>query len=579
MKRNLYFSGLMLFIILVATSLFTACTNETTESLMYDGDYEGIGEGRSGIIKVLTHIEEHKITDIKILSQSESKFAQPSENEIIANVILNNGIEGVDIVTGATLTSNGIIEAIGSSIEASKGIKKTDIVYSNTTCDMVVIGAGGAGLTAAVEAASKGVNVIVLEKQHIIGGNTLYSTGGINAAETSIQKGLGITDSKKLFFDDTMIGGKNLNDTSLVWTFVNNAPSSIEWLINLHADLSDVGKMAGSSVKRTHRPQGGSAIGPHLMAILQNANKEKNIEIRKRNKVTDIITDENGAVAGVTVETPNGTYTINTKCVIIATGGFGANINMISSYKPEYNGFSTSNHSGATGDAFAWVSKWNVPLILMDKIQIHPTGEIYNHLLITEAVRGNGAILVNKKGNRFANEMLTRDELSNAILTQDTKKVFIVFDQGIRNSLAAIENYAQQGLLTQADSLYELATLINLPIDTFVHTIHRYNKYQTSGTDLDFGRKADDMPRTLNNPPYYAIEVEPVIHHTMGGIKINDHAQVVRSNGSPITGLYSAGEVTGGVHGGNRLGGNGVADVVVFGRIAGQNAAEFVLQD
>ena len=573
MKKLFYILSLIL-----GMTLFTACDaeeNGTTlpeAAVMQDGVYEGLGEGRSGMIKLAIEVENHILTAIRILSQSESKFAQPAEQQIMDAVLEKQTIEGVDAVSGATLTSNGMLTAISMAIDASKGIQQEEVIYSDTSCDIVVVGAGGAGLAAAVQAASMGANVIVLEKQGIIGGNTNYSTGGLNAAETSVQQKLGIQDSKQSHFVDTMSGGHFLNDSSLVATLVNKAAEAVDWLISLGADMSNVGKLAGSSQKRTHRPDGGAAIGPHLMSVLNKAIQAENISIRTRNTVT-ALTEQDGKVTGVKVCTSKGNYSIQAKSVILATGGFGANLSLVGQYRPELKDFPTSNHHGATGDAFQWVSPLQVSLVHMDQIQIHPTGEAGSHLLITEAVRGNGAILVNRNGVRFANEMWTRDKLSDAILQQTSKKAFLVFDQSVRESLAAIENYAQQGLLTSAETHTELAEALQLPVSAFVETMEKYSLYQTTGEDKDFQRKAEEMPRPLAQAPYYAIEVEPVIHHTMGGIKINTQAEVVNQDGKTIPGLYAAGEVTGGIHGGNRLGGNAVADIIVFGQIAGTSAA------
>ncbi len=567
-----------LFLIL-GISLWSACeenANEnrhSNETVMQDGEYEGLGEGRSGMIKVVISVENNLITSIRILTQAESKFAQPAEQQIIDRVLEMQTTEGVDAVSGATLTSNGMLTAIGMAIDAAKGKKQEEITYNDTSCDIVVVGAGGAGLSAAVQAESMGAHVIILEKQGIIGGNTNYSTGGLNAAETSIQRKLGIPDSKKSHFDDTMLGGGFLNDTSLVSTLVNKAPATVDWLISLGADMSDVGQMAGSSRKRTHRPNGGGAIGPHLMSVLNKTIQKRNISIRTRNTVTDLIID-NGEVTGVIVNTSKGTYKIHAKAVIIATGGFGANPSIIEKYRPDLKNFHSSNHHGATGDAFEWVTPLQASLIHMNQIQTHPTGEADSHLLISEAVRGNGAILVNQEGKRFANEMWTRDKLSEAILKQTGRKVFIVFDQCVRTSLATIENYVQQGLIIPANSIAELAEVLQLPVPGFVETMNQYKHYQTTGQDLEFQRNAEEMPYPLTEAPYYAIQVEPVIHHTMGGIKINSKAEVLNKSGDPIPGLYAAGEVTGGVHGGNRLGGNAVADIIVFGQIAGKSAAQ-----
>ncbi len=568
----------------IAMSIVSGCQNlenelprTQEETVMQDGEYEGLGEGRSGMIKVAVVVSNHIITAIRILSQSESHFAQPAEQQIIDEVLEKQTVEGVDAVSGATLTSRGMLDAIGMAIDASKGVVNEVVEYTDTSCDVVVVGAGGAGLAAALQAASMGADVIVLEKQGIIGGNTNYSTGGLNAAETSVQKSLGIEDSRQRHFDDTMSGGHFLNDSSLVAALVDNAAGSVEWLVSLGADMSDVGHMAGSTRMRTHRPAGGAAIGPHLMAVLSKAVKGRNVPVRTRNEVTELI-KKDGEVTGVKVRTSNGSYSIKAKAVIIATGGFGANMSMLESYSPVLKGVHTSNHNGATGDAFAWVADLQVPLVLMEQIQVHPTGESGSHLLISEAVRGNGAILVNRCGTRFANEMWTRDKLSAAILEQPGKSAFIVFDQSVRESLVTIENYAQQGLLTTANTVSDLAAELQFPILSFEETMETYRMYQATGVDADFGRRAEEMPRPLTMAPYYAIEVEPVIHHTMGGIKINARAQVVDNAGNVIPGLYAAGEVTGGVHGGNRLGGNAVADIIVFGRIAGISATEYVFK-
>lgn len=438
----------------------------------------------------------------------------------------------------------------------------------------MVIGAGGVGLSAAVAAADKGCKVIVLEKQGIIGGNTNYSTGGINAAETSSQEALGIKDSKESFFDDTWNGGHQLGDKALIRSFVDHAAATIEWLKGLSADLSDVGLMGGSSVKRTHRPNGGSAIGPHLMKVLREASSSKDIEIRTRNKVCSL-SEDNGRVSGVHVEGPDGKiYTITAKAVIIATGGFGGNLAMVEKYKPELHGFSTLNHGGATGDAFGWVTDLGGGLVQMEQIQIHPTAESKNNILITEAVRGNGAILVNPEGRRFVNEMETRDVVSAAILAQNGKTAFLVFDRKVRESLASIENYVSQGLLSSGETLGALAEKAGIKnASAFINEISMYNEAQKAGEDKDFGRSANEMPVPLAEPPYYAVEVTPAIHHTMGGVKVDASTHVLRPDGTIIPGLYAAGEVTGGLHGGNRLGGNGVADIVVNGKIAGETAA------
>ena len=564
--------------------LMTSCSNdddsatEPTELVLQDGMWTGNGDGRSGTIIVKVTVENHQVTKVTVVNQSESSFAQETINNLCKSAVGRTKEMNVEVdgITGATLTSTGVIDAINMALQAAMGKQvNKNKTYKDGTCDMVIVGAGGAGLSAAVAAAetNNGLKIVVLEKEAIIGGNTNSSTGGINAAETDIQKGLGIEDSKQLFYDDIMSGGKYENIPSLVENLVEHAPVTISWLTGLGVDLTDVGLMGGSSVKRTHRPKGGTAIGPHLMKVLKEATSNKDIEIRMSNKVTGLLTAVDGSVTGVKVENANGTaYTLAAKAVIIATGGFGANLDMVTSLQPTLKGFATLNHPGATGDAFGWVTAIGGATIQMANIQIHPTAEATNHILITEAVRGNGAILVNHESKRFCNEMDTRDVVSAAILAQTQGEAFLIFDQGVRKSLASIETYANQHLLKEGATVAELAQTIDVPAADLEATLNRYNAYQKEGVDKDFGRSATGMTASLETAPYYAVRVTPAIHHTMGGLSVNTNTQVLRADGTPIPGLYAAGEVTGGLHGANRLGGNGVADIVVNGRLAGINA-------
>lgn len=567
------FRSFIAFIILSATLILSGCSKKS--KTMKDGTYSGTGEGRNGFITLTIDVKGGKVSSVKVDSEAESDFAKEAITNLSSQVVKGYAVNELDAVSGATMTSRGTIEALENAINASKGIVKKPKKYKNTSCDIVVIGSGGAGLSAAVESALKGADVIVVEKMGIVGGNSNYSTAGLNASETSVQRKLGIEDSNEQFFEDTMKGGHNLNNPELVKTLVENSADAIDWLAYLGADMSDVGKMGGSTNSRTHRPKGGAPVGAHLVSVLHKAAIDNGVDIRIRNKATEIIKDDEGKAAGVVVETETGTYRIKAKSVIVATGGFGANPSLVVSYRPDLAGFKTTNHKGATGDAIGLLKPFNAEFIQMNQIQTHPTVVVGSGIMITEAVRGNGAILVNHDGKRFTSEMLTRDVVSAAILSQKGKTAFLVFDQGIRESLKAIEEYEQQGLLTEASSIAELAEKIGVPPSNLEKTISDYNKYQKNANDPEFGRKGSEMPRPLEKVPYYAVEVEPAVHHTMGGVKINPKAEVINKEGDVVPALFAAGEVTGGVHGGNRLGGNAVADIVIFGRIAGDSACSY----
>lgn len=443
------------------------------------------------------------------------------------------------------------------------------------SADIVVIGAGGAGMTAAIQAAQNGAtNVVVVEKMGQTGGNTTRSTGGLNAAGTKYQQADGIEDSVELFVQDTMTGGQNLNDEALVTVMAENSAAAVDWVNDIGGDLSVVGMFGGASVKRIHRPSDTSAVGPMLVKALNAKIAEMGIPVLLNTKAEEILVDEQGAVAGVRVTGPEGGYTIACKAVVLATGGFGANEEMVSEYKPELAGFGTTNHPGATGDGIAMAKALGAAFVDMEQIQTHPTVHPETQTMYTEGVRGNGAILVNKEGKRFVDELETRDVVSAAILAQTDGVCYMIFDQAVRDSLAAIESYISAGIVTEADTVEGLAEAIGVDPAALQQTMADYASYQAAGNDPDFGRTSMELP--LDTPKFYAALCAPAIHHTMGGVKINTQAQVLKEDGSAIPGLFAAGEVTGGVHGANRLGGNAVTDIVVFGRIAGTGASEYV---
>jgi len=546
--------------------------------VLKDGIWTGSGEGRNGPVEVSLTVRDGVVVDARVLSEQETEdVGKPAIQPILEPFLQSAADTGEgDTVSGATLTSDALLDALEAALDASAGIEKKKSIYKDTKCDIVIIGSGGAGLVAATEAANRGAKTIVLEKNAIVGGNTNSSTGGINASYTKEQSRLGIEDSPEVFFEDTMRGGKNLNNPDLVKTLVNNSADMVEWLQSdiVGADLSDVGIFGGATNKRIHRPRGGQAIGAHLVPLLREAAEEQGADIRLKNKVVDILKGKNGEACGVKVLCGSSEYTIKAKAVIIATGGFGANPEMVERYRPDLAGFGTTNQHGATGDAFAMVQKFNAATTQMDQIQTHPTVVPKNGTMITEAVRGNGAILLDKNGSRFVDEMQTRDIVSKAILDTSGKTAFLVFDQGVRDSLKAIENYAKKNLLTEAQSVKELAQKVGADSVQFEKSIERWNSFVAAKKDKDFGRNEKSMERALVTPPFYAIEVGPAIHHTMGGLKINTSAQVLDDSGNVIPGLYAAGEVTGGVHGGNRLGGNAVADICIFGKIAADSALD-----
>ena len=444
----------------------------------------------------------------------------------------------------------------------------------NTKTDIVVIGSGGAGLSAAITAHDLGAKVIVLEKMPITGGNTQIASGGMNAAGTRYQAAKGIKDSWQVMYEDTLKGGQNRGIPALVEILAKNSAASLDWLVSFGADLSLVGRFAGASVDRSHGPKDGGPVGPQIMKALRAATAQRNIDVRTNSDVLNINANANGAASGVLVQERMGhLYEIEAKALILASGGFAANMQMVTKYHPEYAGFSTSNQPGALGDGIVLGNELGVQLRDMDQIQIHPTLAAGTNILVSEASRGVGAILINREGKRFVNELTTRDIASAAVLKQTGKTAFLIFDEGLRKKMSLIEGYFHLGFVKQGATPEALAQTIGVDPATFATTIANYNKYQEDKVDPDFRRP--DMPRPVNQPNYYSIEIQPGIHYTMGGVLLNEHAQTVAKNGKPIPGLYAVGEVTGGVHGANRLGGNSTSETITFGRIAGREAVQY----
>ena len=554
-------------------------------TLFTPGTYEAEAQGFGGMVQVSVTVAENEITDVAIKGDLETPALGGVAVETMGEAIVKAQTPNVDGVSGATVTSSAIIAAATQALEAAgadiavldefRRDTEENTVREDKTLDtdIVIIGAGGAGMAAAIMVQQAGKDFVLLEKMPYVGGNTTKATGGMNAAETHYQKEQGIEDSVELFVADTMKGGHDLNDPALVQTLAEKSAGAIEWLDSIGADLPKISFSGGASTNRIHAPADGSAVGNYLVDKFSAKLKELGVEIMLNTKATELIM-EDGKIAGVKAESQDANYTIRCKAVILATGGFGANLDMIASYRPDLQGTVTTNAPGATGDGIVMAQAVGAALVDIEQIQLHPTVEQTTSMLITESVRGDGAILVNQKGERFTNELLTRDAVSAAELAQEGQYAYIIFDQNLRNNLKAVEKYVTNGLTVQGDTIEELAGKLNIEPEVLAKTLADWNEAVAQQNDAQFGRTTG-MNANLTMAPFYAIQIAPGIHHTMGGVKIDTSAEVISTEGNVIPGLFAAGEVTGGVHGGNRLGGNAVADIVIFGRIAADSAVAY----
>ena len=609
----------------MALSLVGCSTGKT-----YTG--EAYGHDKENPVKVTLTIKDKTITKVEVDASHETAGIGSKAADALPEQIVSANSLDVDGVSGATQTSKAIIEAATAALKQA-GLEPSDLVSKNTsttkakdieeTVDVVIVGAGGAGMTAAITATDAGKKVIVVESQPIAGGNSVRSTGGMNAAKTpyqdknefaesaGVEKTLktaaekfadnatitalattvkaqwdayqanpqGYFDSVELMELDTMIGGKGKNNPELVKALAENSADAIEWLASIGAEVKNVGAFGGASVKRIHRPVNAdgkvTAVGAYIVPILEKNLQDRNVQFLFDTTANEIIMKDGKAVGIKGTGKDGHKVTINAKSVVIATGGFGANAEMVEKYKPELKGFATTNAEGAQGQGIDMATAAGAATVDMDQIQIHPTVHIEedgNAHLITEGLRGDGAILVNAEGKRFYDEVSTRDKVSAAIIAQPEKSAWLVVDQSMVDKSAVIAGYIKSGYTVTGATYEELAKAMGVDEATFTSTMNTWNQAVEAKSDAEFGRTSFANP--LATAPYYAIKITPAVHHTMGGIVINPKAEVLNEKGEAISGLYAAGEVTGGVHGANRLGGNAVADFVVFGRISGQSAAD-----
>ena len=545
-----------------------------------DGTYSATAQGFGGDITVDVILSGGKIADVKIVGDSETPGLGAVAVEKMPAQLLEAQSADVDGVAGATVSTSAIRAAFGDAlakagVDASTLVKQVAAQTAEKTqetrdVDVVIVGAGGAGMSAAITAKQQGKTVLLLEKMPYVGGNTTKATGGMNAAETHYQAEQGITDSVEQFVEDTMKGGHNINNPDLVRTLAEKSADAINWLDEIGAPLPKVSFSGGATNARIHAPADGSGVGSYLVNCFSETMEKLGIEVLLETKANEIIMVD-GAAAGVKAESPDKELTINAKAVILTTGGFGANEEMYCTYRPDLRGTVTTNAPGATGDGIVMAQAVGADLVDIDQIQLHPTVEQATSMLITEGVRGDGAILVNQSGVRFVNELQTRDVVSAAELEQEGQYAYVIFDQNLREGLKATEKYIKNGIVTEGETIEALAEKLGIDPAVLAKTLADWNDAVAAGEDKEFGRTTG-MEHDLSKAPYYAIKVAPGIHHTMGGVKINTNTQVIDTNGNVIPGLFAAGEVTGGVHGGNRIGGNAVADIVVYGRIAGANA-------
>lgn len=558
------------------------------------GVYTAAAKGLGGDVTVEVTVTENEITDVKVTSHKETPGIGDLPIEQIPAKIVETQSLAVDTVAGATITSEAILAAVidcltqaGADVEALKNVKAESKKAEDVTleADVIVIGAGGAGLAAAVTANQAGASVIVVEKMPKIGGNTILAGGALNAVDEGSETAKANDDSVEKHYQQTFEGGDKQGDPELVRTLVTNAWDGVEWLKGMGMEFKPgVFTVLGGMWPRAHKPVEpvGTGFFKTYSAYIESHDK---IEVLLNTTATELIV-EDGKVTGViaTGETGNTITLKAAKGVVLATGGFSANVELRQKYNTTWENLDasikTTNHPGATGDGIAMLEKVKAQMVQMENIQLLPMGDPETGSLSGNIEMGvENRIFVNDEGNRFVDEGARRDVMTAALFKQPNAHMWVILDSHDyptgdekNNFNESMNELIAAGRAFKGETLEELAAEIGADPANLVAAVEEFNKHVDDKSADSFGRTLYNQK--IDKGPFYAGARVPTVHHTMGGVKINTSAQVIDVDGNVVPGLYAAGEVTGGIHGTNRLGGNALTDTVVFGRIAGASAAE-----
>jgi len=469
------------------------------------------------------------------------------------------------------------------------------LAIAQSSCDnaVVIVGGGMAGLAAATEALEHGAErVILVDKEVRIGGNSAKATSGMNGAGSEPQKDQNVEDSVKGFAYDTMVSGALGDKTKVTYgeanilaqTLAENSAAAVGFLQSKGADVTNLVQCGGHSSKRTHRPQGGRPAGWTFVKAVKDGLEGK-VDYQLSTRVTEILV-ENNAVQGLRYVDGDGNEgVLETTTLILATGGYAndhTETSLLAEFRPDLIDIPTTNGPWATGDGVKLGRSINAKMVDMEAVQVHPTGfvdpkdrDASTKFLAPEAIRGSGAILINSQGERFVNEL----DLRSTVVAAERKQMgslYLVLNPEAKQNFGPAFGFYQyrKGFAQDYDSYVELAEQLNVDPEVMKNTLVEYIASQKKGED-QYGKTV--FPATFSLEDKLTLtEITPVIHYTMGGLATNEKSQILNKNGKPITGLFGAGEVTGGVHGKNRLAGNSLLECVVFGRIAGTNAAHRV---
>ncbi|MCD8075795.1 MAG: flavocytochrome c [Lachnospiraceae bacterium] len=540
------------------------------------GTYTATEAGINGDVTLTVTFSESEITDIQVESQETATIGAGAMETLTETVLANQSL-AIDTVSGATISSTAYIAALTACVEQAGGdidaLSSREIAVSDeeaypvTEADVIVIGAGGAGLSAAKTADENGASVILIEKSSNVGGNTLCATMGINAAESQVQTDLGVTVTVEELIEAQL--NNEDADEALVTAFAENSGETIDWLASLGVEFSAEGGNSDFMLMAT----ADGKTSTTLINALNDSLSSTDITLYLNTTATTLVTDDNGAVVGVVCEDADGNeVTFTGKAVVLATGGFGQNSELLAEVRPDLANAITDEIAPTTGDGLLMAQELGADTANLEDIQLFPHVIVGYGLLTPMNMPGGfnpDAIFVNENAERFVAEAF---EVSDAILEQPDGMAYCIFTEDNLNE--TLEGLMELGYVVSGETVEELAENLGLDADALQATIDQWNADCEAGADSQFGREENlnKLEGTL-----YGYNFGVGAHYFMGGILINEYTQVVDTNGDAIVGLYAAGEVTGGFHGNYRVDGSGTADAFVFGRLAGKYATAYAL--
>ena len=487
----------------------------------------------------------------------------------------------------------GCAPAAPGATGSDSPVAASDVSWDEET-DVLVVGSGFAGLAAAIEALEAGSGVVLIDKMPVYGGNSSLNGGDMAAVGTPLQKAAGIEDSFDLMENDMLVAGKRYNHVDRVRAVVENSANAVEWCESLGVEFTKLNFHGGHSVPRTNTTA--NATGGDIIKAQVARLEELGGSVTLKTKLERLIEDESGRIVGAEVrsgydnaKSDSGTskFVKARQGVVLASGGFSNDVQMRTVHEPRLTDELTStNHEGATGEALREALKHQAMDVHMDWIQLGPwtspdeSGFGYCPQFCERLV-GWGLMVDPETGKRFVKETGDRKERADKMLELN-RITLIIGDKPATEAQVAeriMEGGTEKGVILEFQTLEEIADEFSMPRDAFLAEVDRWNGFVEAGVDEDFGALFMTGAAPIATPPYYVAKLWPKVHHTMGGLLTNLQAQVINQDYEPIPGLYAAGEVAGGTHGAVRLGSCAITACVVFGRIAGQEAAKEQAQD